>query len=56
MALTYPEAVVVGLVQGVTELFPASSLGRRFTTRTLTSFAVHCLLAGAGSLVVLAAR
>lgn len=27
MALTYPEAVVVGLVQGVTELFPVSSLG-----------------------------
>jgi undecaprenyl-diphosphatase len=25
--LTYPEAVVVGLVQGVTELFPVSSLG-----------------------------
>lgn len=27
MSLTYPEAVVVGLVQGVTELFPVSSLG-----------------------------
>ncbi len=27
MALTYPEAIVVGLVQGVTELFPVSSLG-----------------------------
>jgi undecaprenyl-diphosphatase len=27
VALTYPEAVVVGLVQGVTELFPVSSLG-----------------------------
>ncbi|MEN3359624.1 MAG: undecaprenyl-diphosphatase, partial [Mycobacteriales bacterium] len=27
MALTYPEALVVGLVQGVTELFPVSSLG-----------------------------
>ncbi len=27
MGLTYPEAVVVGLVQGVTELFPVSSLG-----------------------------
>ncbi|PZS36950.1 MAG: undecaprenyl-diphosphate phosphatase [Pseudonocardiales bacterium] len=26
-ALTYPEAVVVGLLQGVTELFPVSSLG-----------------------------
>jgi undecaprenyl-diphosphatase len=26
-ALTYPEAVVVGLFQGVTELFPVSSLG-----------------------------
>src|SRR2546421_9526356 len=25
--LTYPEAVVVGLLQGVTELFPVSSLG-----------------------------
>lgn len=25
--LTYPEAIVVGLVQGVTELFPVSSLG-----------------------------
>jgi undecaprenyl-diphosphatase len=25
--LTYPEAVVVGLIQGVTELFPVSSLG-----------------------------
>jgi len=27
VALTYPEAMVVGLVQGVTELFPVSSLG-----------------------------
>jgi undecaprenyl-diphosphatase len=27
VSLTYPEAVVVGLVQGVTELFPVSSLG-----------------------------
>lgn len=27
MSLTYPEAVVVGLVQDVTELFPVSSLG-----------------------------
>jgi undecaprenyl-diphosphatase len=26
-ALTYPEAVIVGLIQGVTELFPVSSLG-----------------------------
>src|SRR6185369_10037218 len=26
-SLTYPEAIVVGLVQGVTELFPVSSLG-----------------------------
>jgi undecaprenyl-diphosphatase len=26
-ALTYPEAVVIGLLQGVTELFPVSSLG-----------------------------
>jgi undecaprenyl-diphosphatase len=25
--LTYPEAIVVGLIQGVTELFPVSSLG-----------------------------
>ncbi|MGH3164830.1 MAG: hypothetical protein ACRDN0_02920 [Trebonia sp.] len=25
--LTYPEALVVGLIQGVTELFPLSSLG-----------------------------
>src|SRR6516162_5068418 len=26
-ALTYPEAMVIGLLQGVTELFPVSSLG-----------------------------
>ena len=26
-ALTYPEAIVVGLFQGVSELFPVSSLG-----------------------------
>jgi undecaprenyl-diphosphatase len=25
--ITYPEAIVVGLIQGVTELFPVSSLG-----------------------------
>jgi undecaprenyl-diphosphatase len=25
--LTYPEAIAVGLLQGVTELFPVSSLG-----------------------------
>ena len=27
MPLTYPEALVVGLTQGVSELFPVSSLG-----------------------------
>ena len=27
MSITYPEAIVVGLLQGVTELFPVSSLG-----------------------------
>src|SRR4051812_38275712 len=27
MSLTYPEAIVVGMFQGVTELFPVSSLG-----------------------------
>ena len=27
LALTYPEAIVVGLFQGVSELFPVSSLG-----------------------------
>jgi undecaprenyl-diphosphatase len=27
MTITYPEAIVVGLLQGVTELFPVSSLG-----------------------------
>src|SRR6266536_6360498 len=26
-AMTYPEAAVIGLLQGVTELFPVSSLG-----------------------------
>src|SRR3954470_23414048 len=26
-SLTYPEAIVIGLLQGVTELFPVSSLG-----------------------------
>ena len=25
--LTYPEAAIIGLLQGVTELFPVSSLG-----------------------------
>src|SRR6204780_3465442 len=25
--MTYPEAMIVGLIQGVTELFPVSSLG-----------------------------
>ena len=25
--MTYPEAIVVGFIQGVTELFPVSSLG-----------------------------
>ena len=41
MALTYPEAVVVGLVQGVTELFPVSSLGH--------SVLVPALLGGRGA-------
>jgi undecaprenyl-diphosphatase len=27
VSLTYPEAIVIGLIQGVTELFPVSSLG-----------------------------
>ena len=31
--LSYPEAVVVGLLQGVTELFPVSSLGHSVLCR-----------------------
>jgi undecaprenyl-diphosphatase len=34
-ALTYFEAVVLGVLQGVTELFPASSLGHTVLFATL---------------------
>src|SRR5262249_59833517 len=33
--LTYPEAIVVGLLQGVSELFPVSSLGHSVLTPAL---------------------
>src|SRR5262245_12779446 len=33
--MTYPEAMVVGLIQGVTELFPVSSLGHNVLIPTL---------------------
>lgn len=49
--------VLVGSVaSGVAAYGSVRWLTRWFTTRTLTPFAIYCLLAGTGSLVVLAAR
>ena len=31
--MTYPEAIVVGFIQGITELFPVSSLGHNVLDR-----------------------
>ena len=44
------------LASGVAAYFAVRYLTRYFTTRTLTPFAVYCLLAGGASLAVLAAR
>jgi undecaprenyl-diphosphatase len=44
------------LASGIAAYAAVRWLTRWFTTRTLMPFAVYCLLAGAGSLVLLAAR
>jgi undecaprenyl-diphosphatase len=46
--LTYAEAMLVGLVQGVTELFPVSSLGHNAL--------IPALIGGLGSLAYLLLR
>jgi undecaprenyl-diphosphatase len=43
-------------VSGLAAYASVRWLTRWFTTRTLTPFAVYCVLAGVGSLVVLAVR
>jgi undecaprenyl-diphosphatase len=44
------------VVSGLAAYASVRWLTRWFTTRTLTPFAVYCVLAGVGSLVVLAVR
>jgi undecaprenyl-diphosphatase len=39
--ITYPQAVVVGLLQGVTELFPISSLGHSVILPSLLGWNIH---------------
>ena len=39
--MTYPEAMVVGLIQGVTELFPVSSLGHNVLIPALVGGSGH---------------
>src|ERR1700684_3009362 len=46
--LTYPEAMVVGLIQGVTELFPVSSLGHNVLIPALIGGRCAARLNGAG--------
>ncbi|MDH6110306.1 undecaprenyl-diphosphatase [Kitasatospora sp. MAP12-15] len=41
MSLTYPESIGVGLLQGVTELFPVSSLGHSILIPALIGGGVH---------------
>lgn len=50
------QVLVGSLAAGVAAYAAVRWLTRYFTTRTLTPFGIYCLLAGAGSLVVLAAR
>jgi undecaprenyl-diphosphatase len=50
------QVLVGSLVSGLAAYASVRWLTRWFATRTLTPFAVYCVLAGAGSLVVLAAR
>ena len=39
--ITYPQAVVLGLLQGVTELFPISSLGHSVILPSLLGWNIH---------------
>jgi undecaprenyl-diphosphatase len=71
VALTYPEAIVIAgplgagihgqvlagsVVSGLGAYAAVRWLTRWFTTRTLTPFAVYCLVAGAASLALLTVR
>jgi undecaprenyl-diphosphatase len=50
------QVLVGSVVSGLAAYASVRWLTRWFTTRTLTPFAVYCVLAGAGSLIALAAR
>jgi undecaprenyl-diphosphatase len=39
--ITYPQAIVLGLIQGVTELFPVSSLGHSVILPSLLGWNIH---------------
>ena len=39
--ITYPQAIVLGLLQGVTELFPVSSLGHAVILPSLLGWNIH---------------
>ena len=39
--ITYPQAIVLGLLQGVTELFPVSSLGHSVILPSLLGWDIH---------------
>ena len=39
--ITYPQAIVLGLLQGVTELFPVSSLGHAVILPSLLGWTIH---------------
>lgn len=71
--LSYLEASVVGLIQGVTRALPGLQpraqradpcagrlrvryLVRYFKTRTLTPFAIYCVVVGVGSIIYVSVR
>ena len=39
--ITYPQAIVIGLLQGVSELFPISSLGHTVIAPHLLGWNIH---------------
>ena len=39
--ITYPQAIILGLLQGVTELFPISSLGHSVILPSLLGWDIH---------------
>ena len=54
--LSYPQAIVIGLLQGVTELFPVSSLGHSVVVPALLGLGIGLALSTGLALLVASRR